>query len=249
MPIARATSSPDPPAGADAAQVLITRPEPGASETAARVAALGLLPVVSPVLVTRPVAATLPPVADIAAVLVTSGAAIQALPEVYHALPLLTVGDATAQRARRAGFPTVVSASGDATDLAELAKTQLRQADGPLLLAAGRFQGNTLAEDLRAAGFRVIRRVVYASMPAPSLAPATLDALRGGCVRAAMFFSAETARQFVRLVQRAHGAPLVRAIDAISIGQPAAVALGQLPWRRIRVAARPNQDEMLALLR
>jgi hypothetical protein len=38
-------------------------------------------------------------------------------------------------------------------------------------------------------------------------------------------------------------------VDALAIGQVAAVALQALPWRRICVAARPNQDAMLALLR
>jgi hypothetical protein len=37
-------------------------------------------------------------------------------------------------------------------------------------------------------------------------------------------------------------------VDALAIGQAAAVALQALPWRRICVAARPNQDAMLALL-
>jgi hypothetical protein len=38
-------------------------------------------------------------------------------------------------------------------------------------------------------------------------------------------------------------------MDALAIGEAAAVALQALPWRRIRVAARPTQDAMLALLR
>jgi len=76
-----------------------------------------------------------------------------------------------------------------------------------------------------------------------------MAALRAGTVSSALFFSAETARQFVRLAQRAGVAETLRGVDAVSIGQPAAVALQALPWRRIRVAARPNQDEMLALLR
>jgi hypothetical protein len=40
-----------------------------------------------------------------------------------------------------------------------------------------------------------------------------------------------------------------RTVDALAIGRPAVVALQDLPWRRIRVASRPTQDAMLALLR
>jgi uroporphyrinogen-III synthase len=253
VPTARATSSPEvdniAAAPGEAAQVLITRPEPGAADTAARVAALGLVPLVVPVLATRPVEAVLPSREGIAAVLLTSSSAIRALLPEYHDLPLLTVGDATAARARAAGFRYVRSAGGDAHDLACLAKTQLQPNARPILLAVGQFQGNALAGDLRSAGFRVRRRVVYSMVPARTLTAPALAALRAGQVRAALFFSAETARHFVHLVQRARVDAALRSVEAISIGQPAAMALGRLKWRRIRVAARPNQDEMLALLR
>jgi hypothetical protein len=36
--------------------------------------------------------------------------------------------------------------------------------------------------------------------------------------------------------------------QAITIGPQAAMALKQVPWARIRVAAKPTQDDMLALL-
>ena len=119
----------------------------------------------------------------------------------------------------------------------------------PLLLATGRNQGEALATDLRVRGFRVIRRAVYAAMPVPVLPESARQALAGGDVTAALFFSAETARHFVLLVRRARLQEAVRTVEALAIGQPAAVALKVLPWRRIRVAARPTQDAMLALLR
>jgi uroporphyrinogen-III synthase len=229
--------------------VLITRPEPGASETAARVALLGFTPVLTPVLRIRPTPVRLPPAASLAAVLVTSGNAVDALPPDYRAMNLLSVGDATAQRARAAGFLRVTSAAGDADALAELVTRHQNPRDGTLLLASGQSQGQKLAAALRQAGYRVIRRVAYAAVPVPQLAPTAVTALRAGRVRAALFFSAETARQFVRLARRAGLAETLAGVDAISIGQPAAVALEALPWRGVRVAAQPTQDEMLTLLR
>lgn len=253
MPTVRATSSPEadvttgPPR--EATRILITRPEPGASATAARVAALGLVPLVSPVLSRRAVKPVLPRPQAITAILLTSGGAIADLPPAYHALPVLAVGDATAARAQAAGFRDVASAGGGADDLVRLASMRLPRDARPLLLPVGRSQGTAVADQLRAAGFRVLRRVVYAMVPARTLAAPALTALRAGQVRAVLFFSAETAQQFVRLAQRAHVADALRPVDAISIGQPAAMALQQLNWRRVRVAARPNQDEILAFLR
>ena len=78
---------------------MITRPEPGASETAARVAALGYRPVVAPLLEISILHATLPPSAHLQAILATSGSAIPALPVSHRHLPLFAVGEATAERA------------------------------------------------------------------------------------------------------------------------------------------------------
>jgi uroporphyrinogen-III synthase len=72
--------------------------------------------------------------------------------------------------------------------------------------------------------------------------------LAEGRLHAALFFSAETARCMVRLVLAAGLTDAVRTVDACAIGRPAAVALDALPWRQIRLAARPTEDEMLTLL-
>lgn len=256
----------DPPARI----VLITRPEPGAQETAARVAAMGARPVVAPLLRIETRALRLPAALP-AAVLVTSGNAIPALPECLRAVPLFAVGAATARRAREAGFRQVESADGDACALAALVRDRFghdampgaggpredaREPDrdtglpsAPLLLASGARQGEPLGRALREAGFRVIRRVAYAASPATVLPEAAAALLREGLPHAALFFSAETAHAFVRLVTRAGLGAALRASEAVAIGAKAGVALEALPWRRIRIAARPTQDEMLALLR
>ena len=87
-------------------------------------------------------------------------------------------------------------------------------------------------------------------MPAQSLPESAHAALATGSLTAALFFSAETARA-LRAPDRSLPGCTKRCVtvDALAIGRPAAVALQALPWRRIRVAAQPNQDAMLALLR
>ena len=190
----------------------------------------------------------LPPPARLQAIVIASGNAVPALPAGHRGLPLLAVGDATAARARAAGFARTASADGDARALAALAARSCDPKAAALLLATARGQGRELAADLRARGFRVIRRAVYAAVPARTLPPAARDDLAAGDVTAALFFSAETARHVIRLLRRARLHEAVRTVDALAIGRSAAVALEALPWRRIRVAARPNQEAMLALL-
>lgn len=232
-----------------AASVLITRPEPGASETAARVAALGYLPVVAPLLEISTLQTTLPPSAHVQAILATSGNAIAALPASHRHLPLFAVGEATAERARAAGFVHVSSADGDSGALASLVAQSCERSAGSLLFACGRDQGQALAGDLRARGFAVVRRVVYAAASPGVLPDTAREAFASGNLTAALFFSAETARHCVRLLRAARLHEAVRSVDALAIGRPAAMALQALPWRQTRVATQPNQDAMLALLR
>jgi uroporphyrinogen-III synthase len=229
--------------------VLITRPEPGASETATRVAAMDLTPIIAPLLRIRPVPRLPSLPAQIAAVLLASGSAVDPLPVELRGLPVLTVGSATARRATQAGFSTVSSADGDAVALAAMVRERIRPRDGTLLLAAGRGQSLALAAELRASGYRVARRVVYSSEAVARLPVAAAKALTGGKPLTILLFSAATARHFMRLVRRAGLLAALRDREAITIGPPSAMALEPAYWARVRVAGKPTQDEMLALLR
>ena len=224
--------------------VLVTRPEPGASETADRLALLGLAAVIAPMLDVRPRPLGLVP--GVQAVLVTSGNALPQLPPALHPVPLLAVGDATAARARAAGFTEVCSADSDAAALAVLA-AQMLPLRAPVLLATGTGQGGALAAALRERGFRVHRRAVYAAVPVRRLPGPALDALAGNGLRAALFLSAETARAFARALPASLLGSL-GGVDALAIGQPAAEVLSRMPWRSVRVSAKPTSASLMALL-
>src|SRR5579875_3510048 len=152
--------------------VLVTRPEPGATATARAVRALGLRPFCVPFLAIAPRSAELP--GDAQAVLVTSGNALAAPHPSLHGIRLFAVGDATAARAREAGFAQVESARADARALAALVAARCDPAGAPLLLLSGEGQGRPLAEDLRGRGFSVLHRAVYASLPVTTF-PAPAD--------------------------------------------------------------------------
>ena len=209
---------------------------------------MGFTPILTPMLTIQSVPAEFESAEGLQAVIVASGNALVSLPSAFLGLPVLAVGDATAQRARAAGFAKVHSAAGDAAALAVLTVRTLRPDAGALLLLCGQGQGDALATALRAQGFSVRRRVTYAAVPARDLPDPAIAALRAKTVARALFFSTETARTFVRVARRTGIAGMLGAVEAIAIGQPAAMALEALPWRRIRIARRPTQDEMLAML-
>lgn len=229
--------------------VLVTRPEPGAAIAALLLRARGFEPVVAPFLAVSPRAAVLPSSTHLQAVLAASGQALD-LPgadPALLALPLLAVGSATAARATARGFAAVHSAEGDALALALLAARLCDPRGGALLLLCGARQGHRLAALLRAHGFRVARRVVYAARPVARFPAAAAAALSGGGTRAVLFLSAETARAFAATLPSAL-VPALASVDAAAIGDTAAAALHALPWRRVSVARQPTLDGVLALL-
>jgi uroporphyrinogen-III synthase len=180
--------------------------------------------------------------------LLTSRNAVAACPPSLHDRPLFAVGTATASQAIEAGFRRVFNADGDAATLAALVADMLSPADGSLFLPTAQGQGTDLTRSLRQNGFHVIRRVAYKAAGVPVLPDSAATHLRQGNLAAAMFFSGETSRHFVRLLRAAALADAIRDVEAVSISERAAVPLRPLPWRRISVAAKPNQDAMLVLL-
>nr|WP_281417464.1 uroporphyrinogen-III synthase [Plastoroseomonas hellenica] len=227
--------------------VLITRPEPGAAETARQVAAQGWTPVLAPALLLAPRPTTALPPAQ--ALLLPSRAAARALtPRDNPDLPVLAVGEGTAAEARAQGFAQVTAADGDAASLTALVAATLRPAAGPLLLAVGEGYSTALAAALRALGFKVLRRVVYAATPATALPQAALAALTAGRVGSALFFSPRSATITAALLRDAGLAEICMTIEALALSPRIAAALAPFPWRCIRATSQPNPEALLALL-
>ncbi len=221
-------------------KVLVTRLEPGATATAGALARLGFEPVVLPCLNAEPLAAALPETP--AAIVLTSGQAVGALPARYHDIPCFCVGDATAAKMRQAGFRTVRSAAGDAGDLFRLLRDQ--PISGTYLLATGEGHGLELARQLRGCGIKVARRKVYRTQPVKTLPAAIRSALEAGEIGQALFYSVETVQAFIRLRP-----PGTANLEALALSPAIAQACQGLPWRKIRVALAPNEAELLALLK
>jgi uroporphyrinogen-III synthase len=226
--------------------VLVTRPQPGAADTARRLAFLGREAVVAPVLELRPISANLPPAGEIQAVLVTSANALRALSG-HTARPLFAVGDATAAKARAAGFLRVESAGGDSEALAALVSGRCDPSGLPLLLAGQEGQGGRLAGALRGLGFAVVHHSVYAMRPVAVFPPTARQALMRGEIEAALFFSPASARHFVALAASL-SPDYFTPVASLAMSPDVATALGPLPWKCIRIAAAPNQDVLLTLL-
>lgn len=236
---------PDPsPAAASRRGVLITRPAADAAETAALVTARGFDPVIAPVMTLHQ--RSLTPHGRFDAIVTTSRNAVAALPDGLKSVPLLAVGSATATRAVRAGFTTVLDAQGDGAALAGLAKRRL-DPGSRILFAHGFRQGDALADALAASGFSVTRACAYEVTPARRMPQAGVAALEAGTLGAALFLSTETAAAFVAILPP-RLRPALGGVAALAIGQRAADVLAPLPWFRVHVSLTPTLDGVLALL-
>ena len=199
-------------------RILVLRPEPGASETAARARKLGLEPVVAPLFTVRALPWEAPdPTAFDAVLLTSANAARHGGDELARltVLPCYAVGEATAQAARAAGFENVAAGAADG----------LKR----VLHLCGR---DHVA--LAAAGVSVQRRIVYAADAVEVLPPeAAGDAV-------AMLHSPRAGRMFAALV------PDRSRVSIAAISANAAEAAGE-GWRRKAVAAEPRDQALLEL--
>jgi uroporphyrinogen-III synthase len=231
-------------------RVLVTRPASDAEPLAAALSALGHEAVVAPLLSIQPLAMKSEDLQGVQALLATSANAVRSYASAGWPLdlPLLAVGDATAEAAHSAGFAQVTSAAGDAAALARLVQQRLRREDGPLLHIAGEVVKPGLAESLRAAGFEIRRAKLYRARAVKRLPQAARQALVRNELDAVLFFSPRTAQTFVSLLEREALAPTLGAVTAVCLSHAVAQPLSALPWQAVRVAAEPSAEALLACL-
>lgn len=235
-------------------RVLVTRPEPGAGRTAAKLRALGLEPVVLPLSRTKPlaVAGDAAP-ADAAALAVTSANAIRhAPPELIRrlaALPCHAVGRRTADAARSAGFSRVEEGPGDALGLAGAIGAGL--AGRTLIYLCGRQRFPGFEERLAAAGVQVQPIETYDTVAVDHADDAVSARFAGRPVEAMLLYSASAAETARRLAVRPSLRPLFGRAEVYALSQRIATAYLASPGRHdgaLHVAPAPTEEALLALL-
>jgi uroporphyrinogen-III synthase len=201
--------------------LLVLRPQPGADATAERARAFRLQPAVAPLFAIRAMPWTAPSAAAFDALLFTSASAVRAAGDVsaYAHLPVVAVGDATADAARTAGL--TIAETGDA--------------DGRAVVAASRFARLLHLAGRRHAPLddpRVTSVPVYAAeaLPPPPLPNEGVALLHSG----------RAARRFAAIVADRGG------YDLVTISPAVAADAGD-GWRSVVAAAQPRDAAMLAL--
>lgn len=215
----------------------VIRPEPGCGATVATARVLGLDARGAPLFEVIPRQWSLPDGAFDAIVAGSANAFRHGganLTPLRH-VPVLAVGESTAQAARAAGFSVASTGSGGLQELLD----QLEPTHCRLLRLAG-------AERIKLdppMGAEMVERVVYASEPLPM--PDNLaETLRGGGI--ILLHSAAAARHFAAECDRL--AIPRECLSLVAIGPRVAAAAGK-GWRDIANANEPSDAALLALAR
>jgi len=153
----------------DARQLIwITRAQPGADATAARVRERGHEPLVTPLLAVRNVPDASVDLTGVGALAFTSANGVRTFAALTgdRSLRVFAVGSATAQAARAAGFSRVLSADGDVAALAEGIAVRRGELGGAVLHPGAAELAGDLQGVLKRNGIEVRQLVLYETAPA-----------------------------------------------------------------------------------
>jgi len=188
-----------------------------------------------------------------AAVLMTSANAAQAIMghpkrDALRALPAFTVGTHSAAAARAAGFIDVRSADGDAADLAALVAKHWAGTGATLLYLAGEHRAADLVAALAPYGMTVRTAEIYHAVTCDDFPPAAAAALAAGEIDGVLHYSARSAAAFVQCAERAGLLKSARLLSHYCLSEQTAAPLARAGTQTIRIAARPDETALFALI-
>jgi len=227
--------------------IIITRVQPGAKQTAARLEALGWNAIVSPALTLQSdPSVEIPDVEDVSGIIFTSanGARFYGEREDDRSLPAWCVGPSTAAAARKEGFEEVHESTGNAVRLAALIASTIAPPEKPLLHVANAAAKGDLQRELKMRRYRVKHAPLYRAARAPDLDDRVKTIMNEGQKAIVLVHSAKGAEAFVELARDLPIASLI----AVAISRPAAAPLAELGISDVHISAAPNEDALMTTL-
>ncbi len=228
--------------------ILVTRPERDALQTAARLAELGHKAVIAPVTEIVVTGAKIP-IASYSAVLVTSANALRALPrrdiEQLQNVALHCVGQKTADVARSLGFSRVHVSGGSGHFLVEDI-IGAYSAGAALLYLTGTPRKPMVEQGLRASGFAVTSYELYRAQTVsdwPGRARAMIPQ-----IDVALHYSRASVEALLDLSEKAGMLADLHPMRHICLSPDVAAPLLIGPVKHIAIAVRPSEASMLDLL-
>lgn len=234
--------------------ILITRPLVQAEYMAAKLKARGIPGVIAPLLEVVPYLEAEHPVKAAIAekpqlMVATSANALRTVtPWVPASIPVITVGEDSAEVAKQCGFLKVTQAGGNSKALVESIVASVSPGKGMLLYPrAQETQGNIRAM-LERHHFHVKEIIVYHTIPATSLPAGVIMGFKQGVLPGVVLCSTKTARVFVSLVHKYTLGACMEKVTALCLSADIGKVLAALPMGAVAVAPRADNASLLGLI-
>lgn len=232
------------------ARVLITRPQPGAARTAERLRKAGFDPVVLPLTIIKRLFFKLPS-GPFDGIVVTSA---QALPlqdtsalVPFLGIPVLAVGETTAQAAKERGFSSVTVGTGAVDGVIGLAAGLLKPG-GRLLYLCGRVRRPELEAALSDKGILIEAVETYDAMPL-SYSGHELEAHLGNMpFDAVVLMSQQAATAFGALLEDQGYEQLFDKCAIVCFSARIASVCEKLPAHQLLVTKQASEDSLMETL-
>lgn len=230
--------------------VWVTRAQPGADQTAARLLALGRHPLVAPVLDVRPVPRLSLDLRGVGALAFTSANGVRAFAALSprRELVVFAVGEATAAAAKAAGFDRIQAQSGDVAALAAHIVMARDRFAGALLHPCAQAPAGDLVGDLVRAGLAARAVAVYETAQCEVLPDCVAAALDQRGLGAVLVHSPRAARIIARLIGTPQRRAQAQGLSVFGLSPACLAPLAPLAFARTAAAARPAEDDLLAEL-
>ena len=236
-------------------RVLVTRPEPGASETVRLLETLGFVPIKLSLQETRPLV-----VDDFACpeavliVVIPSASAVRhgqrGLLKRWFEVPCLAVGEATARAAREAGFRHVREGGGDAESLADAIIAD--RPAGAVAYLCGKVRRPVFEQRLATAGIPVCVVQTYDTLPIARDDETVIRAAGTDSIDYALVYSANAAALLLDLMMREMLQNVFAGTTLVCISPRVAEIFppsgGKLERNKIVIAQEPNEGALLEAL-
>jgi uroporphyrinogen-III synthase len=195
----------------------------------------------------QPTVYVLPPLQEVDGLLVTSARALEALGNNItnvKSLPLYIVGERSAERARDLGCDHVAAIAPDVRGLIPC----LPPAPQHFLYLRGDHVAHDLPGLLAPMGHRLTEIQTYRSIDVWEMPAPVRTSFEQGHVRAVLFFSARSAAQWIKIVDKAGLAASLSRISALCLSDAVLGSVVSKSWADVQVAAAPHHTHMLALV-
>ena len=233
--------------------LLVTRPEPLAASSAARLTRLGHQVSLAPMLQIRKKPWQLPEAGEVRGYIITSqNGVMHGLSGVKDKDALVVVaGTKSAEMARGRGFTNCVVAGVKAADIVPYIRAHYDVGDTAddraWIHLAGTHRVHNVVADMKDAGYGASLAEVYSAEAADSLPDELITSLRHNKIDAALFYSARTLTTFESIIMRLELQHSVKTVKLCMMSERVAAA-SILEWQACFVAKEPTEAALFALL-